>query len=57
METLFFLIMAAATVYPMWRILERNGVNPFWSLVSLTGIGLVALLWIVAFVLPERGRG
>jgi hypothetical protein len=55
-ETLFFLIMAAATVYPMWRILERIGVNPLCSLVSLTGIGLVALLWVLAFVLPD-GRG
>ncbi len=43
------LLMAAATVFPMWTILRQIGVDPRWSLVCLTGIGLVALLWYIAF--------
>ena len=43
------LLMAAATVFPMWTILRRVGVDPRWSVVCLTGVGLVALLWYIAF--------
>ena len=43
------LLMAAATVFPMWTILRRVGVDRRWSLVCLTGVGLVAVLWYIAF--------
>jgi hypothetical protein len=46
---LWWLLMSAATVYPMWTILGRLGIDARWSLVCLTGVGLVGLLWYLAF--------
>lgn len=49
MEFIAYLVGALLTVVPMWTLTERAGYNPLWSLVSLTGIGLVVLLWVIAF--------
>jgi hypothetical protein len=54
MGSLWWLIVAALTIVPMWKLLERGGINPIWSLVSITGIGLVILLWILAFRSPDK---
>jgi hypothetical protein len=48
MELIWFLIGAALTIVPMWKLTERAGLNPMWSLVSITGIGLIVLLWVLA---------
>lgn len=42
-------IAAALLAYPFSRILPRVGLNPWWSLVAVTAIGAIVLLWIVAF--------
>ena len=49
MDLIWLLIGAALTVVPMWKLAERAGINPMWSLVSVTGVGLIVLLWILAF--------
>jgi hypothetical protein len=49
MDLIWLLIGAALTVIPMWKLTERAGIAPAWSLVSITGIGLIALLWVLAF--------
>ncbi len=54
MEWLVFLIVAAATIVPMWRLCERDGLNPIWSLVCVVPLGLIVLLWVLAFRTPER---
>jgi hypothetical protein len=54
MDLIWLLIGAALTVVPMWKLLERAGINPMWSLVAITGIGLIVLLWLLAF--REGGR-
>jgi hypothetical protein len=60
MEWLVFLIVAAATIVPMWRLCERDGLNPIWSLVCIiplgpvVPLGLLILLWVLAFRTPER---
>ena len=43
------LIAAALVAYPFSRILPRVGINPWWSLASITAVGAIVLLWIVAF--------
>lgn len=53
MEWLFFLLFAAAQIIPMWKLCERGGLHPFWSLVCLIPLGLVVLLWILAFWRPK----
>ncbi len=58
MEFILFLIGAALTIIPMWRLMEKAGYNPLWSLVCVSGIGLVILLWLVAMRLaPKPGGG
>jgi hypothetical protein len=46
---------AALTIFPRWKPTEWSGINPLWSLVAVTGIGLIVLLWILAFR-DQRGR-
>jgi hypothetical protein len=49
MDLIWFLIGAALTIFPMWKLTERAGLNPLWSLASITGIGLIVLLWVLAY--------
>jgi hypothetical protein len=48
MEIIFFLVIAAITIYPLWRIFEKTGQTPALSLlVLLPSIGpmIVALIF------------
>lgn len=54
MDLIWFLIGAALTIVPMWKLTDRAGLNPLWSLASITGIGLIVLLWVIA-MRPDRG--
>lgn len=51
-EFLLYLAGVVLFVIPLWKILEREGINPMWSLVSIVPLGVMALLWYLAF-----GRG
>jgi hypothetical protein len=53
---LFFIVVVAAVLYPIGRILSRIGFSPLWSvLVFVPFVNLVAL-WILAFIdWPEQG--
>lgn len=55
MGWLVYLIGVAVTVIPMWRLCEREGYNPLWSLVCIVPLGLVVLLWVLAFRSGPRG--
>jgi hypothetical protein len=58
MDFIIYLIGVALTIIPMWRLTEKAGYNPLWSLVSVTGIGLIILLWLLALRLaPKQGGG
>jgi len=52
MEIIFVIISAVLVLVPMWKLTERAGINPLWSLVCVTGIGLLIMLWILAFRAP-----
>ncbi|GAB1719002.1 MAG: hypothetical protein NTAFB09_07330 [Nitrosospira sp.] len=47
-------------VFPFWRILNRVGFNPVFSLLALIPGGVLILLWVVALakwpVLPQIKR-
>ena len=49
MGTIIFLIGMLLTIVPMWKLTERAGYNPLWSLVCLIPLGLIVLLWVLAF--------
>ncbi len=49
MELLLYPLFIAVTVIPMWKLTERAGFNPAWSLVCIVPFGLVVLLWVLAF--------
>ena len=46
---LWFFILAAAVIYPLYRMLPKYGFNPMWSLAAVLPVGLVILLWVMAF--------
>jgi len=52
---LFFILMAAAILYPVGLILKRLGFSPFWSVLALVpGVNLIAL-WALALA-SSAGR-
>jgi hypothetical protein len=57
MDLIWLLLGAALTVFPMWKLLERTNINPLWSLAAVTGIGLIVLLWVLAFATGRDAAG
>ncbi len=49
MGTLLVLASMALTVIPMWKLTERAGYNPLWSLACVVPFGVIVLLWVLAF--------
>lgn len=49
MNLLGFLIYCAVFLPPLWLILPRAGLNPYWALAAVIPLGLPALLWYLAF--------
>lgn len=43
------LILAALLVTPFWKLLPRYGIHKAWAFAAIVPIGLIALLWIMAF--------
>lgn len=58
MELLFYILFAAIVIFPMWKLCEKAGLNPMWSIVSAIPFGLLILLYVLAFRdwPGERGR-
>ncbi len=54
LEALIALVFVALTIIPMFKLLPTYGINPFWSLVCVFGIGVIVLLWIMASRADER---
>lgn len=48
MEILAAIVGIVLILYPMWKITERSGLNPLWTLVCLIPLGLIVLLWVIA---------
>jgi len=52
-----FVIMVAAFLYPIGRILGRIGFSPFWSILAFIPLVNLFALWLLAFMdWPARGR-
>jgi hypothetical protein len=49
-SALFWGLLIIVTTVPSWRILERTGLSPMWSLLSLVPMfGTIAILWMIAY--------
>jgi hypothetical protein len=46
---LVFVVMIAAVLYPIGRILRRLGLSPFWSLLVFIPLVNLLSLWVLAF--------
>jgi hypothetical protein len=46
---LWFIVMIAAVIYPVGRILSRIGFSPLWSVVMFVPLVNLIALWILAF--------
>ena len=50
LDTIIFLVLVLGSIFPFWRILQRAGLNPMWSLLVLIfPAGGFALVTILAF--------
>jgi hypothetical protein len=46
----FYGVLVAVTMAPSWRILQRAGLSPWWSLFSFVPmIGTIVILWLIAY--------
>ena len=52
---LWFIVMIAAVIYPVGRILGRIGFSPLWSIVMFIPVVNLIGLWILAFTEWPRG--
>lgn len=55
MEFLIYIVGVLLMLVPMWKLTERAGYNPLWSLACLFPLGVIVLLWVLAFR-PASGR-
>ncbi len=46
---LWFIVMLAAVLYPLGRILGRIGFSPLWSIVAFIPVVNLIALWLLAF--------
>ena len=53
MGTLIWLLIAAATIIPMFKLLPHFGINQYWAFVCVIPIGTIAMLWFMAIKLQE----
>jgi len=55
MEFLVFVILAALSIVPFLTLLPHFGVNKNWAFAAVIPLGALALLWVLAMKLRERG--
>ena len=56
MGTLWWLLIAAATVIPMLKLLPHFGINRNWAFLGIIPLGALVLLWWMAMKLQELER-
>ncbi|MEM6636508.1 MAG: hypothetical protein AAF667_11510 [Pseudomonadota bacterium] len=52
---IWYLLFTALVVYPLIKIMPRHGLSPMWALLAVLPVGVVILLWIIAF--KDQGQG
>jgi hypothetical protein len=44
-----YLLLVILTAIPAWVLFRRIGMSPAWTLLSLVPLGMIVILWIVAY--------
>ncbi|WP_415920896.1 hypothetical protein [Tateyamaria sp. SN6-1] len=50
---LIWLLIAAATIIPMFKLLPHFGINQYWAFICIIPVGTIALLWFMAIRLQD----
>ena len=53
---LIFLIIAALTIIPMFKLLPHFGISEYWAFACIIPIGTIALLWFMAMRLNDMEK-
>ncbi|SFQ94712.1 hypothetical protein [Poseidonocella sedimentorum] len=53
MSGLWWLIVLALTIIPMFRLLPHFGIHKYWALACIIPVGTLALIWWMAIKLQE----
>ncbi len=56
MNFLWWLLVAAATVVPMFKLLPHFGIKNYWAFLGIIPLGALILLWWMAMKLQELER-
>ena len=56
MEFLLWLVVTAATIIPMLKLLPHFGVNQLWALACVIPLGVLVLLRVMAMKLQEMEK-
>jgi len=44
-----YLLLTVLTAIPAWRLFERTGMSRWWTLLSVVPLGMIIILWVVAY--------
>ncbi|WP_169640065.1 MULTISPECIES: hypothetical protein [Roseobacter] len=53
MEGIIWLLVAAATVIPMLKLLPHFGIHKYWAFAGIIPLGALALIWWMSIRLQE----
>jgi hypothetical protein len=48
-QLLPYLLLVVLTAIPAWALFRRVGMSPAWTLLSLVPLGMIVILWVVAY--------
>ena len=48
MSTLFWLVVTALAIIPLYKLLPRFGVSQYWAFVAALAGGVLVLLWVMS---------
>ena len=48
-RVVFYVVLVTVTYIPSRRIFRRVGLSTWWAVLSLVPVGMIVILWIVAF--------
>ena len=52
-----YAIVVVLTAIPAWALLKRIGLSRWWTLLSVAPLGMIVILWLIAFRRwPQPGK-